>query len=198
MVGKHIIVGWYRWKCEGVLKLLGTSFRKGVCIYSIELDSQAHRYCMRVICNQTVRRSAQPITTQCQCRKEKCIVIKPLVTDQGHRKGLGAELRPWARVLSTKSQKATVPSYSYFSTNRDSGIGHFPRNISLWCIYPVLVGWFAQLRQDDLSSIQVSTCQPGCCSSREVLGTFLDPYSKWKFYSKCLLFGSLQTEGPRV
>jgi hypothetical protein len=50
---------------------------------------------------------------------------------------------------------------------------------------------FIQLRQGDLSSIHVSTCQAGCWSpGRSGNLNFIGPHSKWKFYLKWLQFGS--------
>lgn len=44
---------------------------------------------------------------------------------------------------------------------QDLWIGDFPRNISLWPNYWVLIGLFIQLWWGDLPSIHVSTCQTG-------------------------------------
>jgi hypothetical protein len=45
---------------------------------------------------------------------------------------------------------------------QDLGIEGFLSNIVLWFAYPVSSGWVIQLWWGEMSSIHVSTCQPGC------------------------------------
>lgn len=76
-----------------------------------------------------------------QCRKERFVVIKPILMDQSHRTDSGSELRhlppasdptPGARMSQNVVVQISVQSYNYiFFTNQDSGIGDFPGNISL-------------------------------------------------------------------
>lgn len=84
-----------------------------------------------------------------QCRKEMFIVIKLLLVDgSGRENRLGAELCPPARMLQSflaQKSQTSMPSYSYIFHQSGFRDGDFPRNISLWYTYHVLIGWFTQL-----------------------------------------------------
>jgi hypothetical protein len=98
----------------------------------------------------TTKKSATSNTTQIpdQCRKQKFIVIKLLLIDQGHKTDLGAELQFQAKMLfqtlNPEKTQTSMQSYSYiFLPIRiqrfRTFLGTFPYMVHLsyshWLIY---------------------------------------------------------------
>lgn len=106
----------------------------------------------------------RPSTTQAsgQWWIEECIVIKLPLTGQGCSTDSGAEPWSWAKILELIHLQTTniwAKLHSFFFHQWGFSDRGLSQNISWWYTYPVLIGWFTQQSQGDLSRFM---SQSGC------------------------------------